>query len=118
MLSDSADPRTIQQRAGHTDIRVTFRYAQRRTAADVAASEFLGEHFFGNARHKRAMEPDLPPAVGDGTTPLPGRTLEPESGFEPLTYALRAKDSRSAADGCEPKPQVSSGGGTEADEDE
>ena len=90
-MADATDARTAQTRMGHSDIRLTLQvYAHRSTVADRAAGDALGEHFFSGSRDGRGMESPFGAAVGDGTAPTRDYS-EPESGFEPLTYALRVR---------------------------
>ncbi len=91
MVDADVDPKTAQTRQGHSDIRLTLQvYAQKSTAADRAAGDALGEHFFGGSRDARGMESPLSPAVGDGNAPT-REFLEPETRFELVTYALRVR---------------------------
>jgi DICT domain-containing protein len=54
---DDVDLRTAQTRLGHSDPRLTLAvYAQASTAADRAAADSLGAHFFGGSRDIRGME--------------------------------------------------------------
>lgn len=66
MSLGDVDAKTAQSRMGHTDIRLTLSlYPQHSTAADKAAAEALGEHFFGGTRHESGMESTLDAASGD-----------------------------------------------------
>ncbi len=85
------DPRTAQARMGHSDIRLTLQvYAQRSTAADRAAGDALGAHFFSGSRDGRGMESPLAAASGDDVAPTRDFP-EPEVRVELTTYALRVR---------------------------
>jgi integrase len=57
LVLDNVDLKTAQTRLGHSDPRLTLAvYAQASTAADRAAAESLGAHFFGASRDDRGME--------------------------------------------------------------
>ena len=57
LVLDNVDLKTAQTRLGHSDPRLTLAvYAQASTAADRAAADSLGEHFFGVPRDIRGIE--------------------------------------------------------------
>ena len=57
LVLDNVDLKTAQTRLGHSDPRLTLAvYAQASTAADRAAVDSLGAHFFGASRDIRGME--------------------------------------------------------------
>ena len=91
LVTSGVDVKTAQTRLGHADSRMTLEvYAKSTNEADRRAADLMAGHFLeGRSRTDRARNGGF----GGVFTPEPLQTLEPERGFEPLTYAQRVRPS-------------------------